>query len=103
MTQALLNQYPAIADLAKLARKRIPYFAWEYLDSGTGTEGGVRRNIEALSEVSLTPRFMKGPLTPDISTNLFGIEYAAPFGVAPVGLTGLMWPEAEKILAPNCR
>ncbi|MFK7963654.1 MAG: alpha-hydroxy acid oxidase [Burkholderiaceae bacterium] len=99
MNQALLNQYPAIADLAKRARKRIPYFAWEYLDSGTGTEGGVHRNIEALSQVSLTPQFMKGPLTPHISTELFGIEYGAPFGVAPVGLTGLMWPEAEKILA----
>jgi L-lactate dehydrogenase (cytochrome) len=35
----------------------------------------------------------------DTKTELFGRTYAAPFGVAPVGLTGLMWPEAENILA----
>jgi len=99
MNQNLLSKYPAISDLARRARKRIPHFAWEYLDSGTGTEGGTARNLEALSRIHLTPQFMKGPLVPDISTELFGIKYGAPFGVAPVGLTGLMWPEAEKILA----
>lgn len=99
MNQDLLNKYPAIADLALRARKRIPHFAWEYLDSGTGMEGGAHRNIDALSRIHLTPQFMKGTLSPDISTELFGVKYAAPFGVAPVGLTGLMWPEAEKILA----
>jgi L-lactate dehydrogenase (cytochrome) len=42
---------------------------------------------------------MKGEFEPNIATELFGIEYAAPFGVSPVGLTGLMWPQAERILA----
>ena len=30
---------------------------------------------------------------------MFGDIYDAPFGVAPVGLTGLIWPRAEKYLA----
>ena len=36
---------------------------------------------------------------PDLSTKLFGHVYDAPFGVAPVGLQGLMWPNSPEILA----
>jgi L-lactate dehydrogenase (cytochrome) len=96
---SLMNRYPSVADLRRRARKRIPYFAWEYLDSGTGADECLQRNRDALSAVTLIPQFMKGEMTPDISTSLFGVDYAAPFGVSPVGLTGLMWPRAERILA----
>ena len=93
------NKYPAISDLAAKAKQRIPHFSWEYLDSGTGIEDCVQRNRDAFSAVTLTPQFMQGFIEPDTRTTLFGTEYALPFGVAPVGLTGLMWPEAEKMLA----
>jgi len=99
MKQGLHTRYPGISDLAEKAKKRIPHFAWEYLDSGTGIEDGVQRNRDAFSDVTFTPNYMQGRFEPDTATSLFGTEYALPFGVAPVGLTGLMWPEAEKILA----
>ena len=35
----------------------------------------------------------------DQSVELFGHTYSAPFGIAPVGLQGLMWPKAPEILA----
>lgn len=99
MTQRLLNRYPSIADLRRQAQKRIPHFAWEYLDSGTGADECMRRNREALEAVQMVPQFMKGAIEPDVETRLFGVDYAMPFGVSPVGLTGLMWPRAERILA----
>jgi L-lactate dehydrogenase (cytochrome) len=99
MNEELMRRYPSVADLAQRAQRRIPHFAWEYLDSGTGADDCVRRNRAALAAVTLTPQFMKGVFEPDITTTLFGISYNAPFGVAPVGLTGLMWPQVEKILA----
>ncbi len=95
----LIDRYPSVADLRRRARRRIPHFAWEYLDSGTGRDDGAKRNETALRQVTLTPRFMRGEIKIDTKTELFGRTYAAPFGVAPVGLTGLMWPEAENILA----
>jgi L-lactate dehydrogenase (cytochrome) len=94
-----LNRYPAIGDLAKQAQKRIPNVAWEYLETGTGDEILIDRNRKAFDEVVLTPRFCKGTLQPTIKTTLFGHTYSAPFGMAPVGLTGLMWPKAEVYLA----
>ena len=96
---ALRNRYPRISDLAKRAYGRIPFFSWEYLDSGTGYDVGAARNVSAMHDVRLTPKLMLGRFDVDIETELFGTTYAAPFGIAPVGLTGLMWPGAELILA----
>ncbi len=93
------NQYPAIQDLADKAKKRIPHVAWEYLQSGTGAEDLVKKNREAFQKITLLPRFCKGVLQPTLNTTLFGQDYAAPFGIAPVGLTGLMWARTEHYLA----
>jgi L-lactate dehydrogenase (cytochrome) len=97
------NKYPSIWHLAARARKRLPFFAAEYLDSGTGMESLVDRNRQGLDAVRLTPRVMGGRFTPNIGTDLLGQSYSAPFGVAPVGMSGLMWPGAEHILARMAR
>ncbi|MEO0895060.1 MAG: alpha-hydroxy acid oxidase [Bacteroidota bacterium] len=95
----LTNTYPAIEDLRRKAKKRLPFVAWEYLESGTGDEKAVDRNREGLDKITFIPQFMKGEMSFNIETELFGRKYSAPFGVAPVGLTGLMWPKAEQMLA----
>ena len=94
-----MNQYPAIKDLEKRAQKRIPNVAWEYLSAGTGDEDLLDRNRTAFQDITFLPRFCKGMLEANIETTLFGTKYNAPFGVAPVGLTGLMWPSVEHYLA----
>jgi len=94
-----LTRFPSVAYLEQRARRRIPHFAWEYLSQGTGTERARERNIEALQDVLLTPEFGKGLLEPDLSTTLFGVDYNLPVGIAPVGLTGLIWPGADQALA----
>lgn len=93
------NQFPAIVDLELKARKRIPYVAWEYLQAGTGDEDLVEKNRVAFQKINFLPQLCKGVLKPNIETTLFGRKYAAPFGMAPIGLTGLMWPKTEKYLA----
>ena len=95
----LSNQYPAIKDLAKKAKRRIPKVAWEYLASGTGEEDLLDRNRKAFQNITFLPKFCKGALKVDTSTILFGKTYSAPIGIAPVGLTGLMWPKIEHHLA----
>ena len=41
-------RFPAISDLRARARRRLPHFVWEFLDSGTGTEATTRRNRTGL-------------------------------------------------------
>ena len=92
-------KYLTVDDLRRRAHRRIPRFAWEYLDSGEGDEQAATRNTERLRKVLLTPQFLKGVLEPDIGTELFGVRYSLPVGIAPMGLTALMWPGADVMLA----
>jgi len=100
---AYFMKYPAIQDLRTRAKKRMPHVAWEYLETGTGSEELIALNTSSFSKIRMPPQFCLGQLKPKIETNLFGKTYSAPFGVAPVGLTGLMWPETELILAKTAK
>lgn len=95
----LHNSYPALADLRKRARKRIPTFVWEYLDSATGTEATKIRNRRCLDRLGFMPSILHGEFDPDLSTSLFDRRLPLPFGIAPVGMSGLIWPNAEAHLA----
>ena len=93
------NKYPALSDLRARARRRIPHFMWEYLDSATGTEQGIQRNRNGLDNVTLKSRILKGEVAHDLTTTLLDQTYDKPFGIAPVGMSGAMWPGAEGMLA----
>ncbi|MEM6482836.1 MAG: alpha-hydroxy acid oxidase [Pseudomonadota bacterium] len=92
-------RYPAISDLRRKARSRLPHFVWEYLDSGTGNESTTRRNRSQMDSVRLMPSVLHGEITPDLRTRFLGQDLALPVGIAPVGMSGMVWPDAEKMLA----
>lgn len=92
-------KYPALSDLKSRARARIPHFVWEYLDSATGSESVTRRNRAALDAVLFHPAALRGEILPDLSTQFLGRDYPVPFGIAPLGMSGLIWPDAERMLA----
>ncbi|MEN8895661.1 MAG: alpha-hydroxy acid oxidase [Yoonia sp.] len=96
---SLHNRYPAISDLKSRARQRIPHFVWEYLDSATGDEITQARNRSKFDDVLLSPSILHGEFTPDLSTTFLGRDYPMPVGIAPVGMSGLIWPGAEQMLA----
>lgn len=97
-----MRRMSCISDLALRAKQRIPAFAWGYLDGGSGEEGGLRRNRDRLDDVLLKPRFCSGT-KPDTSAVLLDQSYALPFGIAPVGMGGLMWPGADLALASQAK
>lgn len=93
------SNYPSIEDLIKKAKKQIPRFAFEYLDGGCNEDINLYKNTAELREVELKPTYLSQHTRSDMKTELFGHIYDAPFGIAPVGLQGLMWPNAPEILA----
>ena len=96
------TRFPAISDLRERARRRVPHFVFEYLDSATGVEDQHQRNQEALRAVHFMPSILEGEFEPDLTTRFLGRDYPLPFGCAPVGMSGIMWPGSEKILASTC-
>jgi L-lactate dehydrogenase (cytochrome) len=93
------TKYPSINDLRSKAENMIPKFAFEYLDGGCNEDVNLHRNTSELRDVQLIPQYLRNFNGASLKTNLFGIEYDAPFGIAPVGLQGLMWPNSPEILA----
>ncbi|MDA8043295.1 MAG: alpha-hydroxy-acid oxidizing protein, partial [Pirellulales bacterium] len=99
MTTSFNSHYPSIEDLRLKAKSRVPKFAFEYLEGGCNSEINLKRNTAEIREVRLKPQYIGDYDGADLSVELFGIKYDAPFGIAPIGLQGLMWPKACELLA----
>jgi L-lactate dehydrogenase (cytochrome) len=93
------NKYPSIDGLRLKAKKRIPKFAFEYLDGGCNEDVNLHKNTAELRQVELIPYYLSNHKGVDIKTELFGHVYDAPFGITAIGLQGLIWPNSPEILA----
>jgi (S)-mandelate dehydrogenase len=92
--------YPSIDNLRQRARRHIPHFAFEYADGGSGKDdAGIRRNWAALDAVELVPRYGVMPTLPACDSELFGVRYSAPIGIAPMGGPAIIWPGGDIHLA----
>lgn len=52
-----------------------------------------------MDAVTLSPGLLGGDPAPDMTTEFLGRTFAYPFGIAPVGMSGVIWPDAERLLA----
>ena len=93
------TDYPSVAHLEKRAAKRIPKFAYEYLIEGCNDDQNVKKNTTDIRQIELMPYYLAAKEESTIKKTLFGHEYDAPIGIAPVGLQSLMWPGTAEILA----
>lgn len=94
-----LERAACIDDLRRLARRRIPRFAFDLVDGGAEDESNLRRNEKAFEAIRLTPRYLVDCSKLSIATDLFGRAWAVPFGMAPIGLLNVFWPDADLALA----
>ncbi|MDP5043564.1 MAG: alpha-hydroxy-acid oxidizing protein, partial [Leeuwenhoekiella sp.] len=99
MANAFNTAYPSVDDLRTKAKSRVPAFAFEYLDGGCNEDVSIKRNTSEIRDVQLQPRYLNNYGQSSTKTKVLGMEFDAPFGIAPVGLQGLMWPNSPAILA----
>ncbi|MEM7108390.1 MAG: alpha-hydroxy acid oxidase [Bacteroidota bacterium] len=99
MQDQFISRFPSVESLRRVAAKRLPRFAFEYLIGGANEEINLGKNIADLQRVELMPEYLVDVNAPKLAKTIFGHTYAAPFGIAPIGLQGLMWPGAPEILA----
>jgi (S)-mandelate dehydrogenase len=92
-----------IDDLRKLAKRRLPKIAFDFIEGGLEDELGIARNEEAFAGFDLVPRYGVDVSSCDQATSLFGRTYAGPLGIAPTGLASLFRPGADLMLAEAAR
>lgn len=96
----LRRRYPTYGDLQRRAKWRIARFAYDFVAGGVGDGApNVAHNREAMDAVRIVPRYALDVSAVATTTTLFGRDYAAPVGVAPMGNIGMIWPRADAILA----
>lgn len=96
MDQARLKRVISIAEMRELARRILPRPVFDFADGGAEDEWTLRRNESAFDDVQLLPRPLRGAGTRDLSIELFGKKLSLPVMVGPTGLSGLLWPDAER-------
>jgi (S)-mandelate dehydrogenase len=88
-----------IADLRDIARRRIPGFVFEYVESGSEDEATLRGNRAALERLQFLPETLIDCSARHLRTSILGRPAAAPLVIAPTGLNGLLHPDGDVLLA----
>ena len=84
-----------IADLRRLAERRVPRVVFDYIDGGADNEVTLRANCAAFSEVLLRPRSAVATGSCDLTTTVLGTTLALPFLLGPIGSTRMFHPHGE--------
>lgn len=89
----------ALADFEREARKRLPRCIYGFAAHGAEDERSLRANAETLSRLALLPRVLVDVGDRSTRCELWGREYRAPFGIAPMGGAALFAHRADLVLA----
>lgn len=87
------------ADARRLAKRRLPWMVFDYIDGSAGAETGAARNRAALDATSLRPRILRDVSNRSLTKTIFGTQADRPFGIAPMGMCNLSGPGADMMLA----
>jgi (S)-mandelate dehydrogenase len=94
-----LGRVQSVAEMAALARYRLPDFAWEYLAGGAEDEITMGRNRRDFEQIHLQARTLVANHPPLLTTHLAGAESSLPMAIGPSGFNGMLWPQADIALA----
>ncbi|WP_423820689.1 alpha-hydroxy acid oxidase [Salinisphaera sp. SPP-AMP-43] len=89
----------SIADLQRMAQRRLPGFAYEYVAGGAQDELTLADNRRAFAELGWRCRTLVDVRDIRCVTRLFGRDWPWPLGIAPTGYNGMLWPDADIALA----
>jgi isopentenyl diphosphate isomerase/L-lactate dehydrogenase-like FMN-dependent dehydrogenase len=81
--------------LEAAARHVLPAEALSYVAGGASTERTITANREAFARWRIVPRMLRGVTERDLSTTVLGTPMAAPVLTAPIGVLGLVHPDAD--------
>jgi (S)-mandelate dehydrogenase len=90
-----------IEDLRRMAKRRLPRIAFDFIEGGVEDERCLARNETSFSRHRLIPHYLVDVSRRDQSTKLFDRTYASPFGISPTGLAALFRPGADLMLAES--
>ena len=95
----LTSKVVNIADLRRLAQRRLPRVVFDYIDGGADDEITLRGNSRAYDAVTLRPRCAVAIPKCDLRTTVLGTTLELPLLLGPVGSTRMFYPHGEAAAA----
>src|SRR5919108_1257546 len=88
-----------IADLRRLAKRRLPRVVFDYIDGGADAEVTLRDNVRAYEQLTFRPRGAVAIPSVDLKTTILGTPLELPFILAPVGSSRMFYRNGEVLAA----
>jgi L-lactate dehydrogenase (cytochrome) len=88
-----------IDDAIRLSKKRLPKLVFDFIDGASGDDKLAEINSTALDQIRLVPKVFRNVENRNLRKKIFDFHFDYPFGFAPMGMTNLSWPEADKMIA----
>ena len=85
-----------IADLRKLAQKKLPKVMFDYVDGGAEDELTLQWNRQSFSNYEFVPRVLRDVSHIDLSTTVQGVNLKIPIISAPTGMSRMFHHLGEK-------
>lgn len=91
----------ALEDFEATARRHLPKPIFGYVFGAAETGASQRDNRLAFDEIGFLPRVLNNVAQRSQKTTLFGREWSAPFGIAPMGVSALTAYHGDVVLATS--
>ena len=92
-----------IEDLHRIAKKRLPRVAYEFLAGGVEDDVTLAHNRAVFERIRFRPQTLVNVAARSQQVNIFGRTFNCPFGIAPTGAAGLYGFAADIALARAAR
>jgi L-lactate dehydrogenase (cytochrome) len=94
-----LARAACVDDLRTIAKRRLPWGVFDYIDGGAEDERTMAQNTAAFTRLSFRPRVLRDVSKVDPSTTLLGRPVPIPLVLAPTGFTRMADPAGELAVA----
>jgi L-lactate dehydrogenase (cytochrome) len=94
-----LARAASVADLRRIAKRRLPGGVFDYIDGGAEDERTLAANQAAFAAVTYRPRVLRGLDRIDVGSTILGRPLAYPLILAPTGFTRIADPDGELAVA----
>ena len=91
------------SDARKYARQRLPRMIFDFIDGSAGEERACTLNVEMIEALRMLPRVLVNIENRNHQKSLLDQLWNLPFGIAPMGMCNLTWPDADAMLARAAR
>jgi L-lactate dehydrogenase (cytochrome) len=94
-----LKKAACIADYRKIAKRRLPFGVFDYIDGGAEDERTLASNSSTFGDIEFKPRILRDVSNIDTSTTIFGRASTLPLILGPTGFTRIAHSQGELAVA----